>query len=195
MIKTILILLITGIIIPGCIQKKHSQQPPQPTTNNSFFPVTEYLLGQIKDLDSLPITPLKITTINGTIDSVWIKREQLRSFIQPFINAKIDSASLHNYFAEHSFLDETIHAFTFTYDPIVTLPDTMVIRHWDVYINPDNNKVQRIYIVKTLNKNPSTQTIQLTWKSGYYCQITTITEQDGKAPQIKEEKIIWNFND
>jgi hypothetical protein len=195
MLRFFFILLITGVLITACNQKKVTQQEKAITENkNNFFPVTQYLLGQLKELDSLPITPLKVTSINGKTDSVWLKRDQVRSFVQPFLNPVIDSISLSKYFAEKSFLDQTINAFTFSYDPVRQLPDSIELKRWDVYVDPATGKVNRVYIVKQLNATPQ-QTTQLIWKQGHYCKITTIIEKTGVSPQIKEEQLTWNFNE
>lgn len=193
--KIILILIVTGIIIASCEQKSPQFQPESSVRKDNFFPVTQYLLGQLRELDSLPVTPLKITTANNTVDSIWLTREAIRSFAKPFTDKVIDSASLYNYFSQASFLDQTINAFTFSYDPLKKLPDSMEIKHWDIYIDPASNKVNHIYIVRQLKTDLETKTLQLTWKSGYYCQIRTITEKGKEPPEIKEEKLIWNFND
>ncbi|MEP6595040.1 MAG: hypothetical protein ABJA71_03795 [Ginsengibacter sp.] len=195
MLRFLFILFIQAAIITGCNEKKIpplQQQANQ--NNNNFFPVTQYLLGQLNELDSLPVTPLKITSINGNTDSVWLKKKEIRSFVQPFLNPVIDSSRWSKYFTEKSFLDQTINAFTFSYDPIKQLPDSTELKRWDVYVDPATSMVKRIYIVKQLNSMPS-QTIQLTWKQGHYCKITTITEKPGLPPQIKEEQLIWNFNE
>ena len=185
----------SGVIITGCDQKKMPHLQPQADQNkNNFFPVTQYLLGQLKELDTLPVTPLKVTSINGKTDSVWLKRKEIRTFVQPFLTPIIDSGRWNKYFAEKSFLDQTINAFTFSYDPIKQLPDSTELKRWDVYVDPATNMVKRVYIVKQLNVMPP-QTIQLTWKQGHFCKITTITEKTGLPPQIKEEQLIWNFNE
>src|SRR5215216_7867587 len=99
MLRFCFILLTSGGIIAGCDQKKVTQQEQKIIENkNNFFPVTQYLLGQLKELDSLPVTPLKITSINNKTDSVWLKRSEIRSFAQPFLNPKIDSISWSKYF-------------------------------------------------------------------------------------------------
>ncbi len=196
MLKNILLFFTASLFIINCNQKKTTlsqQQASQP--KNSFFPVTQYILGQLNELDSLPVTPLKITSINGKVDSVWMKREDIRSFAQPFLTPHIDSVTWHKYFSEKSFLDQTINAFTFSYDPVNRLPDSIKLKRWDIYIDPDNNKVKRIFIVKQLNDTKIPQVIQLTWKSGYYCKITSISEKPGEEPKIKEEQLIWNFNE
>lgn len=195
MLNKIILFLIAGFTIAGCKQNKLVRETQKINKPNNFFPVTQYLLGQIKQFDSLPVTPLKITTVNGSADSVWMKKEQIKSFTLPFIYPVIDSVSLSKYFSEKSFLNQTINAFTFSYDPVSKLPDSITVKHWDVYVDPDDNSVKRIYIMKQLYLGNSTQIFQLTWKSGNYCQVTTVLEKEGSASKVKEEKLIWNFDD
>jgi hypothetical protein len=194
MLKTLFILLVSAVTATGCSQKKVTSEAEKKSEPSNFFPVTEYLKGQIREFDSLPVTPLKITTINGKKDSIWLKRNEISLFVQPFLNPIIDSLKWSKYFGEKSFLDQTINAFTFTYDPIKPLPDAIELRHWDVYIDPATGNVKRIYIVKRLNTTPL-HTVQLIWEQGRYCKITTIIEEENVEPQIKEEQLIWNFND
>lgn len=193
MLKNFFFLLASAFIIAGCNQKKVTQQQAISQDKNSFFPVTQYLLGQLSELDSLPVTPLKITSVNGHIDSVWLKKNEIRSFTRAFLEPVIDSISWSKYFTEKSFLDQTINAFTFSYDPVKQLPDSIELKRWDVYVDATTGKVKRVYIVKQNPHEP--QIVQLTWKSGSYCKITTVTEKPGVSPQIKEERVIWNFNE
>lgn len=165
------------------------------TEDHSFFPVTEYIRGQLRETENLPVTPLKIITHNGKQDSIWMKKENIRPFAEPFLHPEIDTTNFKNLFSEKSFLDQTINAFTFSYDPIEKLPDTLQLKRWDVYIDPKKNMVKRIYIVKEINKNGILQTVQLTWKANQWCKITTITDQPGKQPDIKEELMKWDFNE
>jgi len=114
----------------------------------SFFPVTEFLLGQLTEIDSLPVTPLKIIIDNDKRDSTWLKKSDIRTFAIPFLSPLIDSISLRDLFAEKSFMDQTINAVTLSYDPVKKLPDSMKLNHWDVYIDPQKGTVQRVYMVK-----------------------------------------------
>ena len=193
------VLVLISFLFVSCTQQQ-SQTPQQTakdsTEDNTFFPVTQFILGELAQIDSLPVTPLKIITMNGKVDSIWMKNKDVRIFAQPFLHPKIDTANLKGLFMQKSFLDQTINAFTFSFDPIATLPDTMQLKRWDVYIDPQKNKVKRIYMVKEIMENNGTikQTTQLTWIAAHWCKITTITEQQNNQPAIKEEKMIWDFN-
>ncbi len=161
----------------------------------NIFPVTSFLKAQLKSLDSMPVTPLKIITENGKSDSLWLKREDLRIHATPFLTPLIDSTTMISLFSEKSFLDQTINAFTFSYDPKTKLPDSVNLTHWDVYMNPQTKNIDRIYMVKEKNDSNANITTQLTWVSNKWYSIRTITQLPNAQPRIKEEKIIWNFDD
>lgn len=180
----------------GQPQNIHQDQSIDSTQEAQFFfPVTEFLLGQLKEIDSLPVTPLKIINADDKVDSVWLKRSDIRTFAKPFLSPLIDSNTMQKYFAEKSFLDQTINAVTLSYDPVKRLPDSIKLNHWDVYIDPQKNTVQRIYMVKEEIINETTITTQLTWKVNKWCSIRTIKQQPKMAPQVKEEIMKWDLDD
>ncbi len=159
--------------------------------NQHFFPVTSFIKGELYEIKNKGINPLKYTTVNNHTDSVWLKLEDLDGAVKEFLQPEIDSVNLISLFSEKSFLDQSINTFTFTYDPIGSLPDTMTLKHWDIYIEPESGKVKRIYMVKDISK---TKMLQLTWQGRKWCKITTLTtDQKGIFSVEKEEKITWDF--
>lgn len=157
----------------------------------SFFRVTAYLKGQLQSIKGNGVTPIKYTTVNGRTDSAFIKFEDLDSTAKEFTATLIDSTNLVGFFSESKFLDQTINAFTYTYDPIQKLPDSVQLQHWDVYIDPEKGKVKRVYIIK---KNRQGKTLQLTWVNNEWFNTTTIkTNSDGTTAVEKEEKISWAY--
>jgi hypothetical protein len=169
----------------GQLAEKDST-PPQ-----NFFPVTDYLKGEIYNIKKSGINPLKYTTVNGRTDSAWIKIEDLDSTLAEFLHPEIDSTNLMALFSQESFRDQSLDAVTFTYDATAVLPDSMKLKHWDVYVDPKTNKVKRVYLVKEIDK---AKTLQLMWVSGQRCKITTIvTDANGVMKVEKEEKLIWDF--
>jgi hypothetical protein len=164
-----------------------------PTTEEkpSFFPVTAYLKGQIREIKEKGITPIKYITINNHTDSVFVTFAELDEVLKEFLHPEIDSANLIPFFTESKFLDQSINAFTFTYEPKPQTPDSIPLTHWDVYIEPEISKVKRIYLVKRAGQN---KTLQLTWQSKQWCKTTTIvTNPDGSATVEKEEKLSWVY--
>lgn len=188
----VFLLLALVIIFGDCRSHKNASL----TGGNSgdtvnIFPVTSFLKGQLKMLDTMPVTPLRTISENGKTDSTWLKREDIRKNAAPFLTPLIDSASMFPFFTEKSFLDQTINAFTFSYDPKVKLPDSIHLTHWDVYMNPQTNEISRIYMVKG---NADTTT-QLTWVVNKWYSIRKIIQKPGKEAEIKEEKMIWDLDE
>lgn len=196
--KNLFTLLLSGLIfiVISCNSDKKTVSTESTAKEDtvSIFPVTDFLKGQLKELDSMPVTVLRTVTVNGKTDSTWLKRESIRLFASPFLSQVIDSASVSSYFSAKSFLDQTINAFTLTYDANNNLPDSITLHHWSVYIDPQTSQVQRIYLVKENTKDNEGVTTQLTWKVNQWCSIRTIAEKPGNAPTIREEKLTWDFN-
>jgi len=157
----------------------------------AFFPVTSYLQGQIHDIREKGLTPIKYTIINAHTDSVMIKFDQLNGLMAEFLKPKIDSANMIPFYTESKFLDQTLDAFTFNYDAKPDLPDSVKLKHWDVYVDPTTSKIKRVYMVKKISADKQ---LQLTWQSNKWCKITTIVSSPNGASAVeKEEKISWDY--
>ncbi|MEO6219722.1 MAG: hypothetical protein ABIO81_04790 [Ginsengibacter sp.] len=191
-------ILFAGLVLYLSCQGKEQKNIPGEISIKKpveFFPVTDFILGQLGEIDNLPITPLKINIDGEKKDSAWMKREDIRRVAFPFLSPVIDSLSMVKYFNGKSFLDQSINAFTFSYDAKAKLPDSIKLIHWDVYIDPHKNNVQRIYMVKEDSLNSNLITTQLTWKANQWLSIRTIVQSAGKAPLIKENIVKWDFNE
>jgi len=190
-----LILIATVFLLISC----HSENNSSTLKNNlsdtvNIFPVTSFLKAQLKLIDTLPVTPLKIITENGKSDSTWLKRDEIRSYATPFLTPEIDSTNMASLFSEKSFLDQTVNAYTFSYDAKTKLPDSIHLTHWDVYMNPQTQNIDRIYMVKEKNTSDTNSITQLTWLVNKWFSIRTITQLRNQQPKIKEEKLIWDFD-
>lgn len=196
--KLLFIFSTAFIFFSSCTSKKIKPSiPPEiiPNQIDSFFPVTSFIKGQMAVLDSLPVTPLLLTIIKGKSDSSWLSKQELKSLLSSFLIPVINETNFTKLFTEAKFKDETLHAITFTYDPINILPDTVVLQHWDVYINPETGSVVKIYLVKKVKKDNKVNTTQLTWKTNQLAKITTlISDNAGAIELVKEDIFIWDFS-
>ncbi|RYD81562.1 MAG: hypothetical protein EOP53_06055 [Sphingobacteriales bacterium] len=192
--KIVFFLLMTGMLFSCNINNSKTIETAEAETEKpDFFPVTNYIKGQIIEIKSSGVNPLKITTAAGKIDSVWLKFEEIDSAFTAFLTPQIDSANMFPYFKESKFLDQTIAAFTFTYEPKKEIPAGIMLKRWDVYINPQNEKVKRIYIEKNTADNKE---MQLSWQSrGSSKMVLIATDGAGKQSIEKEELIKWNFDE
>jgi hypothetical protein len=162
------------------------------TVAKNFFPVTSFLKGAIADLKKGDITPLRKIIINGKTDSTWLKLEGIDSLFTEFTSPLIDTANLRDRFTETNFKDETLAAYTFTYDPKNGVKNDFAFKHWDVYVDAETQKVKRVYLVKYIANNT---VLQLTWQAGKWAKITTLKDKTGNNDlvKIKEESITWSF--
>jgi hypothetical protein len=178
---------------PGAVA---DAMPETDSAKVTFFPVTSFLKGQLLELDSLPITLLQVKIVGKKTDSTWLKKESIRPLLQPFISPEIGADNLVAFFKQTKFNDQTVEAITFTYEPIAALPDSITIRHWDVYIHPETGRVKKVYILKQLNKDEKKYTQQLTWQTDHWAKIVTILNKpDGSSEIESEVKLVWNFNE
>ena len=157
-------------------------------TISNFFPVTSYLRGEIFGIKTIGITPVKKTIIGSKIDSVYVKETDYETIFASFLSPIIDTANLKDIFTEKRFLDQTLGAFTFTYDPTNGQENKFAFKHWDVYVDPETNKVRRIYLTKKVDDGTE---LLLTWQSGKWCKIITLKN----STIIKEEKISWSYEE
>jgi len=163
---------------------------PKEEENPNFIRITSFLKGQVVGMRDR-MQPKKYITVNEHTDSSFLKFEDLDNELKDFMHPVIDSANLIPLFTETKFVDQTINAITFTYDPKGSLPDSIPLRHWDVYIDPETGKISRVYMVKKASGN---KTLQLTWETDKGCKITTLKNNtDGTLSVEKEEKISWDY--
>ena len=186
--------------ILGCkTRKENSQSNFSPGIKNitsdtaeNFFPVTTYIKGEIRELKNAGETLMKTRFAGSRTDTLWLKPNEFDSAFASFLTPVIDTSNLKGIFTETKFLDRTLNAFTFTYDPVQNIQESFAFRHWDVYVNPDNGKIKRIYLLKKINNDIF---LQLTWLSNKFYKIVTIKNTSGKTEIIKEEKISRSYGD
>lgn len=187
------------MILSGCKDNKPTENESATVTTgttirdtaSNFFPVTSFLKGEILDIKSSGLTLLRTITIKDKTDTSWVKIPDLDHAFAEFLSPSIDTANLKNIFTENKFLDQTLNAFTFSYDPLNERADTFAFKRWDVYVDPDNGKVTRIYLVKRLAAD---RELQLTWQSGKWYKIVTLQNVSGKIIAEKEEKISRSYD-
>lgn len=162
-------------------------------TDSNFFPVTNYIKGQIASIKNGNINPILVVKQGSKTDSSWIQPGDAEKILSEFLSPEIDTVNMKSLYAQKSFLDQTVNAFTFTYDPIATLPDSLELQHWDVYVDPEKYNVRRIYLVK--NKEKGKRQIQLTWLNNSSAKIISIVHKPDGSPLVEKETILtWNFN-
>ena len=197
--KIILSSLCLLVLLNACNNKNKQRTAEKPDaaviekdSAESFFPVTSYLRGEIAQIKAIGITPVKKHIKNDvTVDSSWLKPEDYLKEFADFLTPEIDSVNLMPWYSQSKFLDQSVDAFTFTYEPVKALPDGMPLLHWDVYVDPKTQNVRRVFIRKKISADEEKQ---LTWQSSKWCKIVTIKNTGTNVAIINEVKIEWSFD-
>ncbi|MCX6293814.1 MAG: hypothetical protein NT127_05920, partial [Sphingobacteriales bacterium] len=148
-------------LIASCSQNESEKSTTaQPESDASFFPVGNYLLGDIESIKHQGISPKYVHVKNGISDSSFLQLQNIETNLSDFLSPMIDSIGMSSWVKESKFYDESIASFTLSYDVQKDYYEKTVWRKWDVYVDPESQKVDRIFLVK----NISDSTIaQLTW--------------------------------
>lgn len=168
------------------VQQQAEQTRSDSTEDIKFFPVTDFILGQLAEIRMQGINPMKIS---GR-DTSWIRVENLESEVADFLQPVIDTSNMKEFFSESRFLDQSINAYTFVYEPRGKVPDSISLQSWMVYVNPEKNKVKTII----LQKNEKGLKGILTWEAGKNCRMLYLKESpSGEAMVEKETFINWDY--
>ena len=193
--------LLIGIFIVSLVScsNKKPQAPdiadlkkPEAPQEENYFPVTVYIKGQINDIRLKAINPLRLNIQGGRTDSAWLKIESLDTVFNDFLTPVIDTANFKNMFSESKFLDNSIGSYTWTYEPVTDLPDSVRLKRWTVYVDPFTNRVTRIFMVKDLENKKQ---LQLTWLADSTSKVLQLKDSSGNVVIEKETIIKWDFDE
>ena len=186
-----------AVLVCSCNGPGQQQPTSQDTTTakadtpKTYIPVTDYIRGEIKKLDSLPVGILKRSTVGSKTDSGYIKLEQFRQLAQQFLAPELERGRFERSFAESSFYDQSTELLTFTYQ--ATDPAS-IVRRVDVLISPSLtlDKVKSIYLEKAWKSGDTAINSKLYWKAGASFQVATEKVAAQQVLPMEQLKVIWD---
>ena len=182
--KFVIGLLCTASIL-GCNNKKLD-------STKAYFSVVDYLNGEVKKIDSLPLHFLKITAVDSTSDTTEATKEEFNKYAQEFLTIP-DIATPRNMkrYTEANDFDETMNNVLLMYTP---KEDDDVVRNETVMMEPDeggNTHVKTILVTTVANSGDSTVEKNLTWHIDKRFQVVTKTSLNGQREKISTVIITW----
>ena len=183
------------ILLVSCNQeKKENEKSTAKLTEEEavFFPVTDFLKGQLIEIRERGIAPVFYQDKKGKMDSTWIKMDSLKGFVADFLSPSIDSFAMAKYYTSKKFFDQTLGRIKLTYEANKFLPKSNPWLSWNVYIDPEKGTVDKIYLVKSVSPN---QKLLLNWNCKTQCSITGIEEDEKTKTTIvfRKEIIKWKY--
>jgi hypothetical protein len=190
-IAAFMTVLICSCHEPDQQQATNENTTPKTDTTKAYIPVNDYLRGEMRTIDSLPVGILKRLTIGNKTDSGFIQPAEFRQLSAQFLTPELEKGKFEQTFTESSFFDQSTELLTFTYastDPAST------VRRVDVLISPSLalDKVKSIYIEKAWKSNDTAINSKLYWKSGTSFQVVTEKLAAQQLLPLEQLKVIWD---
>ncbi|MEO6916103.1 MAG: hypothetical protein ABI151_11000 [Chitinophagaceae bacterium] len=139
-------LLLASTLI--CFSCKNNTGKKEEQTETAFFPLASILNEQWKNIDSLHLSVMKISTNEGVNDTVTSSLPELKKAAEGLINPDITQPPLNGKYRETSFADQTIPSITLTY---ASEDKSLAVQRLDILLQPDpvdNDKLRTIYMEK-----------------------------------------------
>jgi hypothetical protein len=181
--------LMTG----GCSNDKEKRPASDSLTvvKKDYFPVLDFLKGEIAYVDSFPLKIVQFRSAQGHKDSSIIQSAAFGELAKEFLSPALEKQAFEKDFTESSFLDQTSQSLTFTYS---TKNDQIDVQRVDVLASPSLgfDKVKSIYIEKVIRSKDSSVVEKMYWKSRSNFQIIRILELPGHPASTTQLKVVWD---
>ena len=157
--------LIFLLWLAACGNKKNA--PEQEAAAQPFFPIADYINGQLQGIKKENAKIVRFTTFNGVTSSKLVEFSDMQKEAAQFTSPDITQPPLSTRYKEASFADQSVPNITLTY----STPDrSLEIQRVDVILEPDpeaSDKVKTIYIEKLKGNRQ----LKLLWTADAHFQI------------------------
>ena len=188
----IIALTVSCVMLAACgshqqpVQEKKEVEAPK-----SYFPVQDYIKGEIRLIDSTPVGIMRKFTNGARKDSAFIERPEFHRIAQEFTSDQLSKWALEKDYTESSFNDQTTGYFTMTYLPVSA---NAPYRRIDVLSKPGQlaDHVSSIYIEKDYSQGDTIIDEKLFWKANTSFRIIREKNYKGQKPVIEQTLVIWD---
>jgi hypothetical protein len=176
---------------PAAPQHDSTARADSGTAKPHFFPVAEFLEGDILHTDSSLLALKKFTIRNGRTDSVFIQVPEFNQLALEFVPRELADSSFEKNFTESAFQDRATESVTLSYS--TESPQTELQRV-DVVTVPGirNQRVKSVYLEKNRKAGDSVILKKLFWHAQHGFDIATITMVNGKQAGEEHIRVVWD---
>jgi hypothetical protein len=192
--KSCLLSLLLFSLLSGCADeietpRTEAQIPDSTLKLKQFFPILDYLKGEVNNVNNVATAVKTYVTANGKMDSGFVSTEQFKAIMQEFLPVELNKENFEKYYSESSFFDQTTETSTFTY---ATKNDELEFHRIDVLVQGSESydKVSSIYMEKFVGNNDSSVIKKVLLVGGKSLTINSETTVGGKPPALKQEKFV-----
>jgi len=178
-------------IAQGCKNKQPANVSPSVTETSDtvqFYPIADFFRNQLKQVDSGATHIYKITVSGAAKDSSTLTRDQFNLLAQVFLQDDISDKSVHKYYKQNIFFDETTRSYTFNY---TTMKAGLPLQSMDILLDEGDQHVKRVFINKFKTAGDSSITEKCGWKAGSSFFINKIIDLPGNKTITEQNMIVW----
>ncbi|HEY4155436.1 MAG TPA: hypothetical protein VGM24_08405 [Puia sp.] len=195
-LSCILIIVLPFLFFLACQPVSSPLAPAGPgmtdTVKKNYFPVQNFLQGEIAYVDSIPFKLMEYQTRNGKTDSGIITTQKFDGLARAFLPEGLDSSRFEKRFNESSFLDQTNNLLTFTYS---TKDTSFGLRRVDVLATQDPgaaDKVKSIYLEVSSGSRDSLVLRKMYWRSKKSFSILQIYQPAHGEAMTSQTTVVWD---
>ena len=183
------ILSVSVILFVTCLAACKSKDKQ---TKEAFFPILSFIKSQVAHIDTSLYQITKLTSIDSTWDTAYIRREDFRKYAGDFLQLPdLSDKKFAGKYDESKFFDASLNRAIITYTP---KDKEQEIQREEVMIEPNSetgDKVKNIIVDKLINSKESSIKKRMLWNVDESFQVTTIIQQQGREDSTNTIKIQW----
>lgn len=189
--RTILIMFLAGGFLLSCENNKTPGEAERAGETKSYLPIKDFILEDMRQIDSFAGGMLLKEIINDKKDSVFLAPNDYKEYTDKFLAPELDSARFNKEYDESSLMDETTQMLNFIYtakDPNAALKRVIL------YVSPSLSidRVNRVYMETEKTMGDTSISERLTWKMKQYFMIVENKQTPAGYQSKKIQKIIWD---
>lgn len=190
-----LIPILILVIVQAC--SSNPEEAPLELTNTSsdslspYFPVKDFLLSEIRYVDSLPVGILQYKTHNGRKDTSYITLDSFHLAAREFLSESLDMPEFRKSYKETSFFDQSTGSNTFMYQ---SRNDSHALRRIDVLskAGATYDEVTSIFMEKISSLGDTLELRKMTWHPGKKLNINTSRTLGPETVSEEQLTIVWD---
>jgi hypothetical protein len=157
----------------------------------SFFPVSDFIGGQVHLADSFQMPLTKSVTINKKTITTSLSEAEFHALAMAFRKPDINDPSLKKFYTESSYEDKSLESVILSY---ASSNPALEIQKIDVIVkpNPVGDKVKTIYIEKQWKAGDTTVRQKLYWKASHNFQLITEKQVNNTRLPAELVKVVWD---
>lgn len=183
--KILVYLCFSASLMTGCKNNKEDTQ--------KNFPVLSLIKSQVAHVDTSLYQIIRITKIDSTADTTYLKREEFRSAAKDFLELPdLTDKKFKKDYSENRLFDESLNRVILTYLP---QNEDLEIQRQEILIMPGNGGEDKVRsIIFDVQKSTPDRIVikRMLWLVDESFQIVTITQNNNRPDSIITTEVIWN---